>query len=151
VARAEIWALLEGERARALIVMSTSYLDEAEAAHRLVYLDEGRIVAAGTPDQLRAAVGLELYRAWGDEPQAIARAARALPFVLDARASSRFARIEVRRDATPGASRILDELRHLPGTVVRFAEETPVDMEAALLALSRHVAGPLARANGNHR
>jgi ABC-type multidrug transport system ATPase subunit len=151
VARAEIWSLLEDERAHALILLSTSYLDEAESAHRLVYLDDGRIVAAGTPDELRAAVGLELYRAWGDQPQGIARAARALPFVLDARASSRFARIEVRHEATPGAARVLDELRRLPGGIVRFAEETPVDMEAALLALSRHVTGPPAPPNGNHR
>jgi ABC-2 type transport system ATP-binding protein len=151
VARAEIWSLLEGERHHALIVLSTSYLDEAEQAHRLIYLDEGRVVAAGTPDELRAAVGLDLYRVWGDEPLAIARAARALPFVLDARASLRFARIEVRRDAALGASRVLDHLRSLPGTVVRFAEQTDVDMEAALLALSRHVAGPLAAANGARR
>ena len=71
--------------------------------------------------------------------------------MLDARASLRFARIEVRRDAALGASRVLDHLRSLPGTVVRFAEQTDVDMEAALLALSRHVAGPPAAANGARR
>jgi ABC-2 type transport system ATP-binding protein len=149
VARREIWSLLEGERAHALVLISTSYLDEAEAADRLIYLDAGRIVAAGTPDELRAAVGLELYRAWGEEPRAIARAARLLPFVLDARPGSRFARIEVRSDRTPGAARVLDELRHLPGGIVQLAEQTPVDMEAALLALSRHVAAP-PPANGAH-
>jgi ABC-type multidrug transport system ATPase subunit len=137
VARSEIWSLLEDQRADSLVLISTSYLDEAGSADRLIYLDDGRIVAAGMPDELRAAVGLEIYRAWGDEPQAIARAARGLPFVLDARASSRFARVEVPRERTPGAPTVLTELRRLPGAAVRFVEQTSVDMEATLLALAR--------------
>ncbi|MGH7860382.1 MAG: ABC transporter ATP-binding protein, partial [Candidatus Binatia bacterium] len=47
VARAEIREMLERERSRALVLLSTSYLDEAEACDRLIYLDEGRVVATG--------------------------------------------------------------------------------------------------------
>ena len=139
VARAEIWALLERERGEALVLWSTSYLDEAEACDRLVYLDDGRIVADGTPAALRAAVPLELYRVWGDDARAIARAARALPYVQGARAAGRFARIEVQRERTPGAARVLHDLGQLPGGTVRFAEQTAPDMESTLLALAeRH-------------
>jgi ABC-2 type transport system ATP-binding protein len=137
MARAEIWALLQRERSAALIVMSTSYLDEAEHCDRLVYLDGGRVVATGTPAELRAAVPLELYRAWGDDPRAIARAARQLPYVDGARATGRFARIEVQRRATPGADRVVRDLLQLTGAEVRFAESRPLDMESALLALAR--------------
>ena len=49
---------LEPPRARraehALVVLSTSYLDEAAHCDRLVYLDEGRVVATGTPAELRS-------------------------------------------------------------------------------------------------
>jgi ABC-2 type transport system ATP-binding protein len=136
MSRAEIWTLLQRERADALVLLSTSYLDEAAAADRLIYLDQGRVVAAGTPAELRAAVPHQVYRAWGDDARAIARAARALPYVESARATGRFARVEVRRERTPGAARVLADLGGLGGGAVRVAEETPVDMESTLLALA---------------
>src|SRR5262245_14155928 len=43
-ARSEIWSMLEAEKARALVWISTSYLDEAGACDRLVYLDGGRVL-----------------------------------------------------------------------------------------------------------
>jgi ABC-2 type transport system ATP-binding protein len=141
VARGEIWELLEERRGDALILLSTSYLDEAEACQKLVYLDDGRLVAFGTPAELRASVPLELYRAWAEDPRATAREARKLPFVASARASGRFVRIEVARERTPGAERVLAELRSLPGHPARVAEPAPIDMETTLLALARRGAG----------
>jgi ABC-2 type transport system ATP-binding protein len=140
VARAEIWTMLEQRRRTALVLLSTSYLDEASACDHLVYLHEGRVVASGAPAELRAAVPLELYRAWGEDPRAIARAARALPYVAGARATGRFARIEVQRARTPGPGCVLRDLQALPGSGVRFAEQTPIDMESTLLALAHGVA-----------
>ena len=137
MARAEIWAILERERDAALIIMSTSYLDEAEHCDRLVYLDGGRVVANGTPAELRATVPLDLYRAWGDAPRDIARAARQLPYVDGARATGRFARVEVRRGNAPGTDLVVRDLLQLAGGGVRFVEPRPLDMESALLALAR--------------
>jgi ABC-2 type transport system ATP-binding protein len=122
VARGEIWTLLVQAREHALVMLSTSYLDEAAQCDRLAYLDEGRVVATGTPDELRAAVGLELYRAWSDDARAVAAAARALPYVAGARAAGPSARVEVPR--------------RLAGGAVRFAEQLPVDMETTLLGLA---------------
>ncbi len=136
-ARAELWARLMSERTRALVVVSTSYLDEAAACDRIAYMDAGRVVATGTPERLRAGVPLELYRAWGDDARAIARGARTLPYVQAARATGRFTRIEVPRDQSPGTARVLGELRALPGAGVWLAEQVPVDMESTLLALAR--------------
>ena len=137
VARAEIWAMLSEERRRTLILISTSYLDEAAASDRLVYLDGGRVVAIGTPDELRAAVPLDLYRAWGNDARAIALQARQLPYVTAARASGRFVRVEVDRAQTPGTTRVLYDLTALTGTTVQFAEPAAIDMESTLLALAR--------------
>jgi len=135
VARAEIWSLFEEAASDALVLLATSYLDEAARCQRLVYLDEGRVVATGTPAELRERVPLELYRAWGDDARAIATAARALPYVAGARATGAAARIEVRREGSPGAERVLRDLDGLAGGV-RFAEHLPVDMETTLLALA---------------
>jgi ABC-type multidrug transport system ATPase subunit len=136
VARDEIWAILQERRARSLILISTSYLEEVDACERLIYLDGGRVVGSGTPAELRAGLDLELYRAWGDQPRAIAAAARALSYVGDARASGCHARIEVPRPRTPGVPRVLADLARLPS--VHLAEHAAVDTEAALFALARH-------------
>jgi len=135
VARAEIAALLAARRGEALVLLSTSYLDEAAACDRLVYLDAGRVVATGTPAELRAQVRVELYRAWAAAPRAIAQAARALPYVVAVRASGRYARIDVSPERSPGATRVLADLGALGG--VRVVESLPLDMEATLLALAR--------------
>jgi ABC-type multidrug transport system ATPase subunit len=135
VARGEIWAILDSRRRDTLIVVSTSYLDEMTLCDRLVYLDDGKVVATGTPAELRANVGVELYRAWGGDPFAIAAAAGTLPWVAETHASGDFARIEVSVARTPGTAAVRRTLAGLPG--VAFAEQVPVDMEATLLALAR--------------
>jgi ABC-2 type transport system ATP-binding protein len=137
LARGEIWNLLEAARSHALVVMSTSYLDEAEACDRLLYLDDGRIIGNGTPAQLRGAVPLELYHAWGDDPRGIARAARQLPFVLAARPTGSFARVEIARAQSPGESQVIAALSQLGPGAVSFVEAAPIDMEATLLHLAR--------------
>ena len=137
--------MLTAERLNALIVISTSYLDEAAACDRLVYLDGGRVVASGTPAQLRSTVPLELYRAWGDDPRAIARAARQLAYVEGARASGRFTRIEIHTGRTPGSARVRSDLSALAG--VHLLEQLPIDMETTLLHLARGAAASARRSS----
>jgi ABC-2 type transport system ATP-binding protein len=140
VARGELWALLEGARATALVVISTSYLEEAARCDHLVYMDAGRIVATGDPASLRARVGLECYRAWGPHARAIAVAARALPYVRGARAAGRYARIEVAAARSPGTACVLADLHALHAGPVQLAERVETDMEATLLALAEDAA-----------
>jgi len=140
VARAEIWALLQAERERALVLISTSYLDEAAACDRLVYLDNGRVVAVGTPAELEASIPLDAYVAWADHPRAAAVAARQLPYVAGARVSGPMTRVEVRRADSPGRDRVIADLRALPDVHVRLASPVPIDMETTLLALARGAA-----------
>ncbi|MGH7821823.1 MAG: ABC transporter ATP-binding protein, partial [Candidatus Binatia bacterium] len=132
VARDEIRDILERERSRAHVLLSTSYLDEAAACDRLVYLHQGRVVAIGTPSELRRSVRLRLYRLWCDDPRAASRELRGLPFVETVRAGGRFVRIGVRPDVDPA------RLRSALGSLgVRFVEPIEIDMESTLLALSR--------------
>jgi ABC-2 type transport system ATP-binding protein len=139
LARSELWSILEAEKSDALVVISTSYVDEAAACDTLAYLERGRIVTSGSPEALRAAAQLELYRACGDEPRAIAHATRRLDFVAGARAAGRYARIEVRSDRTPGTAAVLKALSTLEGARVRFAERRPPDMESTLLGMATAV------------
>jgi ABC-2 type transport system ATP-binding protein len=134
VARAEIWTILEESRQTAAVLVSTSYLDEAERADRLVYLDAGRVVADGVPAMLRRESPRALYRAWTDDARHVAKAARTLPWAAAARASGRFVRIEVERATGPDPATITRAIESLPG--VMLVESLPPDMESTL----RHLA-----------
>jgi ABC-2 type transport system ATP-binding protein len=55
VSRIDLWRLIsETAAAGAAVVMSTTYLDEAERAGHLVVLDAGRVLVQGSYDQVRA-------------------------------------------------------------------------------------------------
>ena len=54
VSRVELWRLVaEAAAGGAAVIVSTSYLDEAERASRLVALDEGRVLVEGSYDDIR--------------------------------------------------------------------------------------------------
>jgi ABC-2 type transport system ATP-binding protein len=57
--RSHIWGYLRDLRRREgiTIFMTTHYMDEAEFCDRIAIIDMGRIVALGTPDELKARVG----------------------------------------------------------------------------------------------
>jgi ABC-2 type transport system ATP-binding protein len=62
-ARANLWDHIEGLRSRfgATVFLTTHYLDEADAlADRIVIIDQGKIVASDTPDNLKAQVSGDL-------------------------------------------------------------------------------------------
>jgi ABC-2 type transport system ATP-binding protein len=57
VSRSELWRLVAGAAAAgAAVVFSSTYVDEAERAERVVVLDQGAVLAAGSPDDVLAAV-----------------------------------------------------------------------------------------------
>ena len=57
VSRVDLWRLVsEAAAAGAAVVMSTTYLDEAERAARLLALDAGQVLAQGTLDEVLATV-----------------------------------------------------------------------------------------------
>lgn len=54
VSRVELWRLVaEAAAGGAAVIVSTTYLDEAERASHLVALDEGRVLAQGSYDDVR--------------------------------------------------------------------------------------------------
>lgn len=54
LARLELWDLVEQlHAAGSTILFASAYFDEVERAERVVYLRSGRVVAVGTPDELR--------------------------------------------------------------------------------------------------
>ncbi|HEV3188818.1 MAG TPA: ATP-binding cassette domain-containing protein [Acidimicrobiales bacterium] len=77
VSRLQVWSEVRrlNQELGITIFLTTQYLEEAdELAHRVGIIDEGRIVAEGTPTDLKKAVGLDLIlvRVEGDTSEAVA-------------------------------------------------------------------------------
>ncbi|HET6380747.1 MAG TPA: ATP-binding cassette domain-containing protein [candidate division Zixibacteria bacterium] len=76
--RRHIWTYLRNlrETAGVTLFMTTHYMDEAEECDRIAVIDGGRIVALGTPAELKAMVGGDVVTiATGDNARAAAEIA----------------------------------------------------------------------------
>jgi ABC-2 type transport system ATP-binding protein len=71
--RNHIWDYLLDLRRREGITlfMTTHYMDEAEFCGRIAIIDQGSIVALGTPDELKAEVGGDVITITADDPEAL--------------------------------------------------------------------------------
>jgi ABC-2 type transport system ATP-binding protein len=79
-ARRNLWEQLDGLRQRdgVTVLLTTHIMDEAQRCDRVIMLDRGRVVAAGTPGELTALVGGEVMTIVADEPAAAAERLHAL-------------------------------------------------------------------------
>jgi ABC-2 type transport system ATP-binding protein len=76
-ARAEVWEAIEAlSREGAAVLYATHLGEEAERAHRVVILDQGRVVAEGDPTSLKAGVGGDVLVVECADPEAFAAAVR---------------------------------------------------------------------------
>jgi len=132
--RRTMWDIIRGLVAQGTtILLTTQYLDEADQlAHRVAVLDGGRIVAEGTPAQLKARIpGGHIELAFADRAELDAAAT-----VL---ASSGLASSGLASDVLTSSARDDDALTlHLPGdgrvstlrTLLRQLDDAKVDVEA---------------------
>jgi ABC-2 type transport system ATP-binding protein len=72
-ARAGIWTDLTRLRAESgvSVLLTTHYLEEVDQANGVTILDRGRVVAQGTPAQLKARLGDEVIRLRTDRPEQV--------------------------------------------------------------------------------
>ena len=62
LARRELWKLIQGLKGNTTVVLTTHYLEEAEAlSDRIGIMSHGRLAACGTAEQLKAAAGSENF------------------------------------------------------------------------------------------
>ncbi|WP_322750078.1 MULTISPECIES: ATP-binding cassette domain-containing protein [unclassified Frankia] len=143
--RNELWTLIEDlVTDGTTVVLTTQYLEEAERlAHRIVVIDRGRVVAAGTADELKSRAGGAMLEARVVDPADLGRVAALLadlgdgPPQLDA---------ERRRVAVPtggGAKVLLAAGRRLDDDGVALDDlgiRRP-SLDDVFLSLTGHAAG----------
>ncbi len=85
ISRRELWLILHEMVAEGItIVVSTSYLDEAERCDRVVLLNEGRRLALDTPTALRRSLPGRMLAIQADRPRPARDVLRDAPFVRSA-------------------------------------------------------------------
>ncbi|SDO81668.1 MULTISPECIES: ATP-binding cassette domain-containing protein [Alphaproteobacteria] len=144
LSRRELWQILDDFRSEgATIVLSTSYMDEADRCDRVAFLDRGRLMALGRPDELRAQAKGLVHSIVSDRPAEAEAALHGMAGVLGIqwRADS------VRFVMKPGADISQDEKARMdalgqlalaePGmedvfTILRGDESVPGEAETAV-------------------
>ncbi len=121
--RNQVWdGIREMSRAGTDMLLTTQYLDEADhLAAYIVIIDEGRVIAQGTPDELKSRVGADMVELHTVDVPTMQRAARVLGSLGVAEPSTDPA---TRRCSlvVPGGSRLLP-------VVVRALDDAAVPVE----------------------
>lgn len=82
VSRSEFWDMLATLRRKGItILVSTSYMDEAERCERIALINAGRILKVDTPQRLVEGIGERLYNASAGEMYPLLMALRSMPEV----------------------------------------------------------------------
>ncbi|MGW3604346.1 MULTISPECIES: ATP-binding cassette domain-containing protein [unclassified Micromonospora] len=150
--RNQVWEIIRAVVAHGTtVLLTTQYLDEADQlAGRIAVVDHGRVIAEGTPGELKSSVGsgtvhLRL-RDPGQRPEAekVLQAALGVPVQLEADPVALLARVGEAGsdlDASAQAARALGDLARAGIVVDDFSLGQP-SLDEVFLALTDHPAVP---------
>jgi ABC-2 type transport system ATP-binding protein len=94
-ARRDLWqylAILRDEE-KVTVIVTTHLMEEAERCHRLAIMNEGKVVALGTPDELKHEIGGDVILLNANDPDSLTERIR-VRFHLDAQVLHGQVRIE---------------------------------------------------------
>jgi ABC-2 type transport system ATP-binding protein len=143
--RNQVWEIVRVlVAAGTTVLLTTQHLDEADQlADRLAIIDHGKVIAEGTPGQLKASVGAGTLRVRLDDPaqrplaKKVLAAALGVPVYLE----SDPAALSARAADPERAGNALAELTSTGVSVAEFALGQP-SLDEVFLALTGHPAEP---------
>jgi oleandomycin transport system ATP-binding protein len=119
--RTDVWAMIRGLVADGVsVLLTTQYLDEADQlAHDIAVIDKGKVIATGTPDELKTRTGGQVLMVAPSDPARLAEAAALLEALAGA---------EVATDAEASTvSAAVTDKRLLP-RVVRELDDRGIEL-----------------------
>jgi ABC-2 type transport system ATP-binding protein len=112
-ARIDLWdTLADLKKSGTTIILTTHWMEEAEKCDRLAILNEGRVVAEGSPDELKASIGGDVVSMESADPEALVSGIKE-KFALEANNVDGIVRIE-----KEGAHTLIPKLAEaFPGSI----------------------------------
>src|SRR5215207_4595198 len=142
--RRGLWALIDQLVADGTtVLLTTQYLEEADRlADSVAVIDRGRMIATGTPDQLKARLGGDTIRIRLADPADLLHATAALPATRAIAVDPDHGTLELR--AADGAAVLPGTLRQLDGRglTVTAAEVRRPSLDDVFLALTGECTSP---------
>ena len=112
--RLDFWSYLNGlrEEQGVTVLLTTHLLEEADKCDRLAILDKGKLVAGGTPEELKSRIGGDVITLASADSEQLSRALRE-QFAIEAQVIDGTVRFEQER----GPEAVAQLLRALPASV----------------------------------
>ena len=121
-ARHDLWQYLQilRDQERVSVIVTTHLMEEAERCDRLAILNEGKLVALGTPESLTREIGGDVILFEARDPQSLADRIRA-KFRVDATVMNKQVRIEIEN----GHRFVPDVVEAFPGEIQSLSVSKP--------------------------
>jgi ABC-type multidrug transport system ATPase subunit len=139
--RKELWSTIrELVSEGTSVLLTTQYLEEADQlAHRVAVIDHGRIIAEGTPEELKARLGRTVIELGMDDEATAARSAALVSRILPKPAELEAATVRVTSDDGPRV--LVDVLKSLDAADLvpaRLSVREPSLDDVFLLLTGKH-------------
>jgi ABC-2 type transport system ATP-binding protein len=132
-ARRDFWEQIHQLAAQALtFLITTHYMDEAERCQRLAYISRGKLLTAGTVDEVISGVGLTTWSVRGSDLAQLAERLRKTPGVQQAVAFGNS--LHVSSSDAAALERAIAPFRHKPYDW----QQIPPSLEDAFISLMEH-------------
>jgi ABC-2 type transport system ATP-binding protein len=121
-ARRDLWQYLQilRDQEKVSVIVTTHLMEEAERCDRLAILNEGQLVALGTPEELTREIGGDVVLLEAREPEKLAERIRSL-FHLDATVMGQHVRLEIEN----GHRIVPDLVEAFPGEIQSLSVSKP--------------------------
>ncbi len=145
LSRRDLWKLLfdlwqEG----VTIIVSTPYMDEAERCTRIGFLNQGKLIAAGRPDELRVGFRGAILEIFADQRFAAKEVLARNPDIADVNLFGEGLHVTVNEDAGAVEFEIRRALEQA-GIVIQSLRQVDPTMEDVFFQLTRKADGQLVR------
>ena len=121
-ARRDLWQYLAQlrDQENVTVIVTTHLMEEAERCDRLAILNQGKLVALGTPTELKREIGGDVILFEAADPEALARRIRDR-FAVDATIMDRHVRLEIEN----GHRFVTDVVEAFPGEIQSLSVSKP--------------------------
>lgn len=140
VTRQDFWQLimkLVNQEAAVSVLISTPYMDEAARCHRIGFMKKGRLVAEGTPGQLRSMLDGQILELRGSPLAEIRHLAAKTEAVEDVQAFGDRLHLRVGQGQAEAVMKALSGRIQAAGGTLQSLRPLPPTLEDVFIALSR--------------